>query len=124
MKLTELLYPFAFLPVCLLLYYVLPKRCRNAALLAASLLFFAWTKGHPRREVCYRADKITGPYEKKVILETEFAGFNGVGQGTIVDDKDGNWYGIVFQDRGGVGRVLTLEPCTWKIGRASCRERV
>ena len=25
--------------------------------------------------------------EKKVILETEFAGFNGVGQGTIVDDK-------------------------------------
>ena len=29
MKLTELLYPFAFLPVCLLLYYVLPKRCRN-----------------------------------------------------------------------------------------------
>ena len=42
MKLTELLYPFAFLPVCLFLYYVLPKRCRNAALLAASLLFFAW----------------------------------------------------------------------------------
>lgn len=42
MKLTELLYPFAFLPVCLLLYYVLPKHCRNAALLAASLLFFAW----------------------------------------------------------------------------------
>ena len=35
MKLTELLYPFAFLPVCLVLYYVLPKRCRNAALLAA-----------------------------------------------------------------------------------------
>ena len=42
MKLTELLYPFAFLPVCLLLYYVLPKRCRNVILLAASLLFFAW----------------------------------------------------------------------------------
>ena len=59
------------------------------------LLMISWTKGHPRREVCYRADKITGPYEKKVILETEFAGFNGVGQGTIVDDKDGNWYGII-----------------------------
>ena len=80
------------------------------------LLMISWPQGHPRREVCYRADKITGPYEKKVILETEFAGFNGVGQGTIVDDKDGNWYGIVFQDRGGVGRVLTLEPCTWKDG--------
>lgn len=80
------------------------------------LLMISWTDGHPRREVCYRADKITGPYEKKVILETEFEGFNGVGQGTIVDAKDGNWYGIVFQDRGGVGRVLTLEPCTWKDG--------
>ena len=80
------------------------------------LLMISWTKGHPRREVCYRADSIAGPYEKKVILETEFAGFNGVGQGTIVDAADGNWYGIVFQDRGGVGRVLTLEPCTWKDG--------
>ena len=80
------------------------------------LLMISWTKGHPRREVCYRADNIQGSWEKKVILETEFAGFNGVGQGTIVDAADGNWYGIVFQDRGGVGRVLTLEPCTWKDG--------
>lgn len=80
------------------------------------LLMISWTNGHPRREVCYRADDIHGPYEKKVILETEFQGFNGVGQGTIVDAADGNWYGIVFQDRGGVGRVLTLEPCTWTDG--------
>lgn len=80
------------------------------------LLMISWTEGHPRREVCFRADNILGPYEKKVILETEFSGFNGVGQGTIIDTSDGNWYGIVFQDRGGVGRVLTLEPCTWKDG--------
>ena len=80
------------------------------------LLMISWTKGHPRREVCYRADNIQGPWEKKVILETEFQGFGGVGQGTIVDTADGNWYGIVFQDRGGVGRVLTLEPCTWTDG--------
>ncbi len=80
------------------------------------LLMISWTNGHPRREVCYRADNIQGLWEKKVILETEFEGFNGVGQGTIIDAKDGKWYGIVFQDRGGVGRVLTLEPCTWKDG--------
>ena len=36
--------------------------------------------GRLRREVCYRADKITGPYEKKVILESEFQGYGGVGQ--------------------------------------------
>ena len=80
------------------------------------LLMISWTQGHPRREVCYRADSLTGSWEKKVILETEFQGFNGVGQGTIVDAPDGRWYGVIFQDRGGVGRVLTLEPCTWKNG--------
>lgn len=42
MNLTDLIYPFAFLPLCLLLYYILPGVCRNAVLLAASLLFFAW----------------------------------------------------------------------------------
>ena len=69
--------------------------------------------GRHRREVCYRADDIHGPYEKNVILESEFSTFGYVGQGTIVDTKDGDWYGIIFQDRGGVGRVLTLSPCRW-----------
>lgn len=80
------------------------------------LLMISWPKGGIRREVCYRADSITGPYEKKVILETRFADFGGVAQGVIVDDKDGNWYGVIFQDRGGVGRVLTLMPCRWVDG--------
>lgn len=53
--------------------------------------------GRLRREVCYRADKITGPYEKRVILETEFDGHGGVGQGCIVDGKNGEWYGLIFR---------------------------
>lgn len=69
--------------------------------------------GRLRREVCYRADSITGPYEKRVILETEFDGYGGVGQGCVVEGKDGEWYGLIFQDRGGVGRVPCLMPCTW-----------
>lgn len=80
------------------------------------LLMVSWPVDKPRRQVCYRADKITGPYEKRVILESEFGGFSYVGQGTIVDAPDGQWYGVIFQDRGGVGRVLTLMPCTWKDG--------
>ena len=72
-----------------------------------------WAPGRHRREVCYRADHIQGPYEKQVILESDFGGFPHVGQGTIVDTSDGDWYGIIFQDRGGVGRVLTLMPCRW-----------
>ena len=80
------------------------------------LIMISWPQGKPRRQVCYRADNIEGPYEKKVILESTFGGFPYAGQGTIVDDGKGNWYGVIFQDRGGVGRVLTLMPCTWKDG--------
>ena len=77
------------------------------------LLMISWPKDGNRRQVCYRADKITGPYEKKVILEDKFEGFPYVGQGGIVDDEKGNWYGMIFQDRGGIGRVATLMPCRW-----------
>lgn len=80
------------------------------------LLMISWPNGGKRRQVCYRADKITGPYEKKVILEADFGGFPYIGQGCIVDDAKGNWYGVIFQDRGGVGRVLTLIPCRWVDG--------
>ncbi len=80
------------------------------------LLMISWPKGEKRRQVCYRADKITGPYEKKVILCDNYAGFPYVGQGTIVDDAQGNWYGWIFQDRGAIGRVPTLSPCRWVDG--------
>ncbi|UAY57032.1 glycoside hydrolase family 43 protein [Arachidicoccus terrestris] len=80
------------------------------------LLMLSWPRGGKRRQVCYRADKITGPYEKKVILETTFAGFPYVGQGSIIDDVNGNWYGLIFQDRGAVGRVPMLMPVHWTDG--------
>lgn len=77
------------------------------------MISHVWAPGRHRREVCYRSDNILGPYEKKTILESDFGGFPYVGQGTIVDSPDGDWYGIIFQDRGGIGRVLTLMPCRW-----------
>ena len=80
------------------------------------LIMISWPKDKPRRQLCYRSDKITGPYEKKVILEDNFAGFPYVGQGTIVDDVQGNWYGFIFQDRGAIGRVPLLMPCRWVDG--------
>lgn len=80
------------------------------------VLMISWPKDKPRRQVVYRADSITGPYEKKVILEDNFAGFPYVGQGCIIDDEQGNWYGLVFQDRGAVGRVPLLMPVRWEDG--------
>ncbi len=76
-------------------------------------LKISWPQGKPRRQLCYRADNITGPYEKKVILEDDFAGFPYCGQGCIIDDENGNWYGLIFQDRHGVGRVPLLMPVRW-----------
>lgn len=76
----------------------------------------SWPGGKPRRQLCYRADNITGPYEKMVVLESAFGGFPYAGQGCMVDDKDGNWWAVIFQDRGAVGRVPTLMPVRWTDG--------
>lgn len=76
------------------------------------LLCISWPNTG-RQQLAYRSKNIEGPYDMKVILKSEFGGFPYVGQGTIVDGKHGEWYGVIFQDRGGVGRILTLEPCNW-----------
>ena len=77
-------------------------------------LMISWPRDKPRRQLCYRADRITGPYGKAVIMEDNFAGFPYVGQGTIVDTPQGDWYGIIFQDRNAIGRVPLLMPVRWE----------
>lgn len=42
MAFSTLVFPFVFLPVSLILYFVLPKQLKNAALVVCSLVFFAW----------------------------------------------------------------------------------
>lgn len=42
MVFSSLIFLFLFLPVTLLIYYISPMRLRNAILLAASLIFYAW----------------------------------------------------------------------------------
>ncbi|MBQ7511803.1 MAG: glycoside hydrolase 43 family protein, partial [Prevotella sp.] len=80
------------------------------------LLMISWPSDKPRRQLCYRADHITGPYGKAVILEDNFAGFPYAAQGTIVDTPQGDWYGIFFQDRNAIGRVPTLSTVRWEDG--------
>ena len=77
------------------------------------LISHVYAPGRHRREVCYRTKDLNGKWEKNVILESDFGGFSYLAQGTIVDTEEGDWYGIMFQDRGGVGRVLTLSPVRW-----------
>ncbi len=67
--------------------------------------------GRIRREVCYRARSLDADnWEKKVILETPFESWGGVGQGGVWQCADGKWRAIIFQDRGGVGRTPCVMP--------------
>ncbi len=79
----------------------------------ALLISHVYAPGRHRREVCYRTKDLNAKWEKNTVLESDFGGFSYLAQGTIVDTEEGDWYGIMFQDRGGVGRVLTLSPVRW-----------
>ena len=68
-------------------------------------------KGKMRTESCFTADKIEGPYTGGDVLCSDLAGWNsGTAQGGIVQDPDGNWFSIVFQDHGALGRIPVLVP--------------
>ncbi len=70
-----------------------------------------WPRGDMRTQIVHRADKITGPYEGKVILHDQ-----GIAQGCLVDTPDGKWYAVLFQDNGSVGRSPWLVPVQWEGG--------
>lgn len=73
-----------------------------------------WPQGGIRTQLCFRSDKIEGPYEMKVILSDDLDFPNhGVAQGCIVDSEQGDWYGYLFQDHEAVGRTPVLMPCRW-----------
>ena len=42
MVFSSLVFLFTFLPAVLLIYFLVPRPAKNAALLAASLIFYAW----------------------------------------------------------------------------------
>lgn len=75
------------------------------------LFHITWPKGGMRTQLVHRADRITGPYEGRVILQDR-----GIAQGSIVDTADGKWYAYLFRDFGAVGRIPYLVPMTWRDG--------
>lgn len=73
--------------------------------------------GIARCELCFKSDKLLGKYEgKKVLCDSMGYYGNGVAQGGIVDTPEGDWYALLFQDHGSVGRVPVLQPVTWENG--------
>ncbi|HPX99110.1 MAG TPA: glycoside hydrolase 43 family protein [Bacteroidaceae bacterium] len=78
------------------------------------ILVIDWPSGGVRTETCWRSKDLYGPYESKVILSGPFDGRgDGVAQGGIIQTQHGDWYAVMFQDHGAVGRIPTLQPVTW-----------
>lgn len=80
-------------------------------------VFFIHSPGRAwfRTQACYRADSLEGEFTGKDVLRDDmnYCG-QGVAQGGIVDTPEGEWYGILFQDRGAVGRIPVVVPVTWE----------
>lgn len=81
------------------------------------IFLISWPNSGKRMELCFRADSIDGPYEGKVVLDSDLTPRgDGVAQGGIVDTVDGQWYAMLFQDHGAIGRVPVLVPVLWDAG--------
>ncbi len=65
-------------------------------------------------QVAFRARDIFGPYEQKIVLERGSTSINGPHQGALIDLPNGEFWFIHFQDTGPFGRIVHLQPVTWK----------
>jgi len=65
-------------------------------------------------QLVLRSKNIYGPYERRVVMHQGSTSINGPHQGAWVTTQTGeNWF-LHFQDKGPYGRVVHLEPMTWK----------
>lgn len=68
-----------------------------------------------RRQICYRSKTLTGPYERKIILDDDFSlNKRGIAQGPFIVDEKNNGYAMLFQDRASAGRMPFLMPLKWE----------
>jgi len=75
------------------------------------IFHICWPTGKQRTVIGHRSKSIEGPYEGKVLLQSQ-----GVAQGSVLQMVDGSWMGYLFQDNGSVGRSPWLVPVTWVDG--------
>lgn len=81
------------------------------------LLGIHWPKGSLRAQGCYVADSLEGEFRGGEILCQPFHGrSDGPAQGGMVQTPQGEWYLMLFQDHGAVGRIPVLVPMGWKDG--------
>ncbi len=76
-----------------------------------------WERGGLRAQGCHTAETLDSLFTGGVILHDDFGGTgNGIAQGGIIDTPEGQWYLMLFQDHGAVGRMPVLVPMHWRDG--------
>ncbi|HEY4788263.1 MAG TPA: family 43 glycosylhydrolase [Bacteroidales bacterium] len=69
---------------------------------------YSTTGGYYATQVAYRSSSIFGPYDEKVVFNSE-----RIHQGALVQTQTGEWWTMLFVDKGAYGRLPSLQPVTW-----------
>ena len=72
---------------------------------------YATYGGFPAYQTIFRSKNIFGPYEEKFLLDDR-----NIHQGALVATESGEWWTVLFADKGAYGRMPYLLPVTWKEG--------
>ena len=75
---------------------------------------YATYGGWPSGQAIFRSKNIFGPYEEKMLVEKIINGqVNTVHQGALFDTTEGEWWTIMQEDLGCLGRMPNLQPVVW-----------
>ncbi len=69
---------------------------------------YATYGGFPAFQVALRSENIYGPYEEKKLLEDD-----NIHQGALIETQTGEWWTLMFYDKGAYGRLPNLQPVSW-----------
>lgn len=69
---------------------------------------YATYGGWPASQVAFRSTSIMGSYEEKLLFEDD-----NIHQGALVETQTGEWWTVMFYDKGAFGRFPNLQPVYW-----------
>ena len=76
---------------------------------------YATYGGWPSGQAVFRSENIFGPYEEKMLVEKVINSQpNTVHQGALFDTPTGQWWTILQEDKGCLGRMPNLQPVKWE----------
>ncbi len=76
---------------------------------------YATYGGWPSGQTVLRSKNIFGPYEEKMLVQKTINGRpNTVHQGALFDTPSGQWWTIMQEDLGCLGRMPNMQPVRWE----------